>query len=193
MFNLVVFGAPGSGKGTQSARLIEEYGLYHISTGDLLRGHISRDTELGRIANEYITKGQLIPDSLMIEILEHELDSNEETRNGVIYDGFPRTIDQAKALNEMLERRGSKVHAVVGLEVDDDELVRRLLKRGEESGRSDDNIDTINNRLKVYHSVTKPLRAFYENEGKYHNIPGVGSVDDIFQAICTSLKTVNKD
>ena len=102
MYNLVVFGAPGSGKGTQSALMIEEYGLYHISTGDLLRDHIRRDTELGRVANDYITKGQLIPDDLMIEILEHTLDTNSETAKGVIFDGFPRTIEQAKALNKML-------------------------------------------------------------------------------------------
>ncbi|MCM1484108.1 MAG: adenylate kinase [Muribaculaceae bacterium] len=193
MFNLVVFGAPGSGKGTQSARLINEYGLYHISTGELLREHIKNGTELGKIADTYISKGNLIPDDLMIDILEHELDNNEETRAGVIFDGFPRTIEQAKALNKMLERRGSKVHAVVGLDVNDDELVRRLLKRGEESGRADDNLDTINSRLKVYHSVTKPLRKFYEEEGKYHHIPGTGSVEDIFHTIRESLKPVREN
>lgn len=171
MFNLVVFGAPGSGKGTQSARLINEYGLYHISTGELLREHIKQNTELGRVAESYISKGNLIPDELMIEILEHELDSNEETRAGVIFDGFPRTIEQAKALNDMMNRRGTKVHAVIGLDVADEELIQRLLKRGEESGRSDDNLETINSRLKVYHSVTKPLRKFYEEEGNTLTFP----------------------
>lgn len=183
MYNLVVFGAPGSGKGTQSAKLIDEYGLYHISTGDLLRDHIARDTQLGRVANEYISQGHLIPDELMINILEHTLDSNSETANGVIFDGFPRTIQQAKALNEMLERRGAKVDAVVGLEVDDKELIERLLKRGEQSGRSDDNLETINERLNVYHSQTKPLRDFYIKEGKYHGIEGSGTIDDIFHRI----------
>lgn len=187
MYNLVVFGAPGSGKGTQSAKLIDEYGLYHISTGELLRDHIARGTELGKVANEYISKGQLIPDDLMIRILDRELETNEDTKKGVIFDGFPRTIEQARALNEMLARRGSKVHAVVGLDVDDDELIDRLLKRGKESGRSDDNLETINKRLKVYHEQTMPLRAFYEAEGKYHHIPGKGSVDEIFHTIRTSL------
>lgn len=188
MYNLVVFGAPGSGKGTQSARLIDEYGLYHISTGELLRDHIARDTQLGRVANEYISKGHLIPDNLMIDILEHTLESNPETAAGVIFDGFPRTIEQAKALKEMLAKRGSKVHAVVGLEVEDEELVERLLKRGLESGRSDDNLETINNRLEVYNKQTAPLREYYQNEGKYHGIKGSGSIDEIFNSIRESLK-----
>ncbi len=188
MYNLVVFGAPGSGKGTQSARMIDEYGLYHISTGDLLRDHIRRDTELGRVANSYITKGQLIPDELMIDILDHTLDTNEETSKGVIFDGFPRTIEQAKALNKMLERRGSKVHAVVGLEVSEPELFDRLVKRGKDSGRSDDNPETISNRLKVYHEQTSPLKEFYKNEGKYHGIKGEGTIDDIFDSIKKSLE-----
>lgn len=188
MYNLVVFGAPGSGKGTQSARLIDEYGLYHISTGELLRDHIARDTALGRVADSYISKGQLIPDDLMIDILEHTLDENPETVNGVIFDGFPRTIEQAKALKKMLARRGSKVHAVVGLEVPDEELVDRLIKRGKESGRSDDNLETINNRLKVYNSQTAPLRDYYTAEGKYHGVKGSGAIDDIFNAIKVELR-----
>ncbi len=188
MYNLVVFGAPGSGKGTQSARLIDEYGLYHISTGELLRDHIRRETELGKTANQYISKGHLIPDQLMIDILENTLNENPETANGVIFDGFPRTIEQADALNEMLGRRGSKVHAVVGLEVDDKELIDRLLKRGQESGRADDNIDTINERLKVYNTQTAPLREYYIKQGKYHGIKGSGSIDDIFRDIKHQLK-----
>lgn len=188
MYNLVVFGAPGSGKGTQSARLIDEYGLYHISTGELLRDHIARDTELGRIADSYISKGQLIPDDLMIDILEHTLNENPETANGVIFDGFPRTIEQAKALKTMLAKRGSKVHAVVGLEVPDEELMDRLVKRGVESGRSDDNPETINNRLKVYNAQTAPLRDYYVGEGKYHAIKGSGAIDDIFNSIKEALR-----
>ncbi|MDE5686205.1 MAG: adenylate kinase [Paramuribaculum sp.] len=190
MYNLVVFGAPGSGKGTQSARMIDEYGLYHISTGELLRDHIARQTELGRIADEYISQGHLIPDDLMISILENTLDSNPETASGVIFDGFPRTIPQAEALNVMLERRGAKVNAVIGLEVDDAELIDRLLKRGQESGRSDDNLETINERLNVYNKQTAPLRDFYIKEGKYHAIKGSGSIDDIFNEIRTRLNSV---
>ena len=193
MYNLVVFGAPGSGKGTQSARLIDEYGLYHISTGELLRDHIARGTELGKVADSYISKGQLIPDEPMIEILENTLDENPETRNGVIFDGFPRTIPQAKALKTMLEKRGSKVHAVVGLEVEDSELIDRLLKRGLESGRSDDNLETINARLKVYNDQTAPLMEYYKREGKYHGVKGSGAIDDIFNAIKNELKGTNED
>ncbi len=183
MFNLVIFGAPGSGKGTQSDRIIDEYGLYHISTGELLRDQINKGTKLGKIADAYISKGQLIPDKLMVDILAQELDKNALTSKGVIFDGFPRTIEQAKALKEMLAKRGSKVHAVVGLEVDEDELVDRLLKRGQQSGRSDDNLETINKRLDVYHSTTRPLKEYYTTEQKYHAINGTGSIDEIFDKV----------
>ena len=187
MYNLVVFGAPGSGKGTQSARLIDEYGLYHISTGELLRDHIARGTELGKIADSYISKGNLIPDDLMIERLDDTLSTNPQTANGVIFDGFPRTIQQARALNEMLHRRGSEVHAVVGLEVPEDELMARLIKRGADSGRSDDNPETIKSRLDVYHNQTAPLRDFYIKEGKYYGVKGSGSIDDIFADIKSKI------
>lgn len=188
MLNIVIFGAPGSGKGTQSDRLISKYGLHHISTGEVLRDHIARGTELGKIADSYISKGLLIPDDLMIRVLEHVLDSDpENTSKGVIFDGFPRTIDQAKALKKMLASRGSKVHAVVGLEVPEDELIRRMINRGKETGRADDNLDTIKNRLSVYHSQTSPLREYYISEGKYHGIDGAGDVDEIFSRIKESL------
>ena len=193
MFNVVIFGAPGSGKGTQSERLIDEYGLFHISTGEVLRDHIARGTELGKIADSYISQGKLIPDELMVDILANVLDNNPEAENGVIFDGFPRTIPQAKALKKMLADRNSKVHAVVGLEVDDNELVDRLLKRGKESGRSDDNLETINKRLEVYHNQTSPLRDYYKQEGKYHAIPGSGSIDDIFESIKCSIAKATKE
>ena len=189
MLNLIIFGAPGSGKGTQSERLIDEYGLHHISTGELLRRHIAEGTELGTIANKYISQGHLIPDDLMIQVLEDVLDSNPElTSKGVIFDGFPRTIDQAKSLNDMLAKRGTKVHAVVGLEVNEDDLIKRMLQRGKESGRADDNIDTIRERLNVYHNQTSPLRDFYITEGKYHAINGNGNVENVFGDIKKSLK-----
>lgn len=188
MFNLVIFGAPGSGKGTQSERLIENYGLYHISTGEVLRDHIKRGTELGKIADSYISVGKLIPDELMINILADVLDKNAEaTGKGVIFDGFPRTIEQAKALKTMLAERGSQVSVVIGLEVPDEELVDRLVKRGKESGRSDDNQETITKRLEVYHSQTSPLRDFYVAEGLYAAINGSGSIDSIFADICKAV------
>lgn len=188
MLNLVIFGAPGSGKGTQSDRLIEAFGLHHISTGEVLRDHISRGTELGRIANSYISKGQLIPDDLMIRVLEHLIDSNEDyARDGVIFDGFPRTIPQAIALNKLMADHGEKIAAVIGLEVDEDELIKRMLNRGKQTGRADDNLETITNRLKVYHNQTSPLRDFYIEQGIYHAINGNGSVDSIFASIKESL------
>lgn len=183
MLNLVLFGGPGSGKGTQSARLIDNYGLYHISTGELLRDHIKRGTDLGKIADQYISKGQLIPDQLMISILEDTLDKEAKEKKGVIFDGFPRTIPQAEALAEMLKKRGTDVHAVIGLEVPDDELTDRLLKRGIESGRSDDNPEAIKQRLDVYHSQTQPLRQHYIEKGKYVPVKGTGHIDDIFENI----------
>lgn len=191
MFNLVIFGAPGSGKGTQSERLIEKYNLHHISTGEVLRDHISRGTELGKIADLYISKGQLIPDELMVRVLAHELDNNpEKTANGVIFDGFPRTIPQAKALKEMLADRGTKVHAVVGLEVPEEHLVDRMLKRGQVEGRADDNLETIKKRLDVYHNQTSPLKEYYLEEGKYHAIDGGTTVETVFDNIVKSLDSI---
>lgn len=188
MFNIVIFGAPGSGKGTQSENLISHYGLFHISTGEVLRDNIARGTELGKIAGTYISDGKLIPDDLMISILADILDNTPEAKNGVIFDGFPRTINQAGALKEMLAERGARVDAVVGLEVDEDELIDRLIKRGKESGRSDDNLETIKKRLQVYHSQTQPLRDYYMKEGTYLPIKGVGTVEGIFESIKAAIK-----
>ena len=183
MLNVVIFGAPGSGKGTQSEKLINEYGLFHISTGDVLREQIAKGTELGKTADSYISKGQLIPDDLMVDILAHVLDSHEECKKGVIFDGFPRTIAQAEALTRMLAERQAQVDVVLGLEVEEQELIDRLLKRGQVSGRSDDNLETIQKRLDVYHNQTKPLKDFYQKENKYRAIPGMGSIVDIFENI----------
>ena len=191
MFNIVIFGGPGSGKGTQSNKLISHYNLFHISTGDVLRDHIRRGTDLGNTANSYISKGKLIPDDLMVSILEQVLiDNAQAVADGVIFDGFPRTIPQAKALNEMLQKRGNKVNIVIGLEVPDEELTERLLKRGLESGRSDDNRETIAKRLEVYHSQTAPLKAFYQNQGIYAAIKGIGTIDSIFQSIQEAIDKV---
>lgn len=187
MFNLVIFGGPGSGKGTQSEKLIDRYGLTHISTGEVLRAEIAAGTELGKIADSYISKGNLIPDDLMVSILAAKVDRLMPSSKGFIFDGFPRTIPQAEALNELLEKRGAQLDAVVGLEVADNELIDRMIKRGQQTGRADDNPQTISNRLKVYHSQTQPLRDYYMKRGKYHAIAGSGSVDDIFDAITAEL------
>ena len=188
MNNIVLFGAPGSGKGTQSAKLIAEYGLYHISTGELLRDHIKRGTELGKTADSYISKGQLIPDQLMIDILDDVLEKEAAGKEGVVFDGFPRTIPQAEALKGLLRKRGTDLHAVVGLEVPEDELVQRMIARGKETGRADDNIDTIKNRLDVYHKQTLPLKEYYTNEGNYLAVNGTGIVDEIFSDIASKLE-----
>lgn len=186
--NIVIFGGPGSGKGTQSDKIIERYGLHHISTGELLRDHIARGTELGVTADSFISKGQLIPDELIIEVLASVFKDNPAlVEKGVIFDGFPRTIPQAVALNTMLAGLGTELHAVVGLEVAEDELVRRMLERGKTSGRSDDNIDTIRKRLDVYRNQTSPLRDFYKEQNKFLHIDGNRTVEAIFGDICSGL------
>ena len=188
MLNIVIFGAPGSGKGTQSDKLIEHYHLFHISTGDVLRDNIKRGTELGKIAKGFIDQGQLVPDELIIDILAQVLDENkEQTTEGVIFDGFPRTIPQAEALEHLLADRGTQVDAVVGLEVPEEELIRRILLRGQLSGRSDDNEETARKRLETYHNQTSPLKAYYQEQGKYRAIDGLGSIDGIFELIKEAL------
>lgn len=191
MLNIVIFGAPGSGKGTQSENLIAHYELFHISTGDVLRDHIKRGTELGKTAKQYIDQGQLIPDELMIGILAQVIDDNKEAaQNGVIFDGFPRTIPQAEALETLLNERGTSVTAVVGLEVPEEELIDRLVKRGQMSGRSDDNEETIKKRLVVYHSQTQPLIEWYKQEGIHYHINGLGELDRIFADICAVMDRI---
>jgi adenylate kinase len=180
MKNIVIFGAPGSGKGTQSDLLIEHYGLGHISTGDVLRNEIKKGTELGKTAQGFIDNGQLIPDELMVSILANVYDSFGRGHKGVIFDGFPRTIPQAEALKKMLEERGDKVAAMIELDVPEDELMTRLIKRGQQSGRADDNEETIKKRLVVYHSQTQPLIEWYKQEGLHHHINGLGTLERIF-------------
>lgn len=189
MLNIVIFGAPGSGKGTQSERIVGKYGINHISTGDVLRAEIKNGTELGKTAKGYIDQGQLIPDSLMIDILANVFDSFEDSK-GVIFDGFPRTIAQAEALKAMLRDRGQEVSVMLDLDVPEDELMTRLIKRGQETGRADDNEETIKKRLVVYHTQTAPLIDWYKNEGKYRHINGVGSLDDIFADIVEAVEKV---
>ena len=188
MLNIVIFGAPGSGKGTQSEKITEKYGIRHISTGDVLREEIKNGTELGKTAKRYIDEGQLLPDELIIDILASVLDSMKG-HNGVIFDGFPRTIPQAEALKKLLQDRGQDITAMLDLDVPEEELITRLLKRGQESGRADDNMETIKKRLDVYKSQTFPLIEYYKKEGKYTHIKGVGALDDIFRDIAAVIET----
>lgn len=190
MKNIVIFGAPGSGKGTQSDKMIEKFGFEHISTGDVLRGEIKKGSELGKTAQEYINQGQLVPDQLIVDMLAKVYDEFGRDHKGVIFDGFPRTIPQAEALKAMLSERGDKVAAMIELDVPEDELMKRLLLRGQQSGRSDDNEETIRKRLDVYHSQTAPLIDWYEREGIRHHIDGLGELDRIFGDICKVIDEV---
>ena len=183
MLNIVIFGAPGSGKGTQSDKIIAEYGVEHISTGDVLRAEIKAGTEVGKKAAALINEGKLVPDSVILEILASTLDAKGKDIKGVIFDGFPRTIAQAEALNTLLAERGEAVSTVIGLEVDDEELIKRIVARGATSGRADDNAETAKKRLETYYNQTLPLKDFYIKEGKYAMIEGVGAIDEIYARI----------
>jgi len=190
MLNIVIFGAPGSGKGTQSDLMKKNYNLAHISTGDVLRQEMKDDTELGKTAKEYINKGQLVPDDLICDMLDKVLGTIKDAK-GVIFDGFPRTIPQAEALEKILNKRNMEVSVLLDLRVEDEELINRLLERGRISGRSDDNEETIQSRLKVYHSQTAPLAEYYNKKGKHVAIKGTGSIDDIFSRIDEAIKKIN--
>jgi len=187
MLNIVIFGAPGSGKGTQSERIVEKFGINHISTGDVLRAEIKNETALGKTAKGYIDQGQLVPDELIIDILASVLDSFKESK-GVIFDGFPRTIPQAQALKVMLNERGQDVSVMLDLDVPEEELITRLLKRGEQCGRADDNMETIKKRLVVYNTQTSPLKEYYKKEEKYQFIKGLGTMDGIFADIVAAVE-----
>lgn len=186
MKNIVIFGAPGSGKGTQSDLLVKKYGFKHISTGDVLRAEIKNGTELGNTAKGFIDNGQLIPDSLMIDILASVYDSLCPCE-GVIFDGFPRTIPQAEALKEMLAKRGTEVSGMLELDVPNEMLIERLVNRGKTSGRADDNEETIRKRLDVYNNQTAPLIEWYEKEDKRHAVKGYGELEEINAALCAVI------
>lgn len=179
MLNLVLFGPPGAGKGTQALFLAQTFNLVHLSTGDLLRQEIAARTDLGRMADEIISKGELVPDSIVIAMIEEKL-KKPKTTVGFIFDGFPRTVPQAKALDELLRKHKSKVSVMLCLEVDKAELIDRLLKRGLTSGRCDDaEAATIETRINVYNEKTAPIIKYYESQGKYHPIKGVGDIEEI--------------
>lgn len=188
MLNIVIFGPPGSGKGTQSDKIIEKYGLAHISTGQVLRKEIKAKTEAGITAKLFIDKGQLVPDDLIISILEKEYDKLSN-RIGVIFDGFPRTPAQAIELKTMLQKRKTDISLMLSLEVERKELIERLLNRGKTSGRSDDTLGTIEKRIAVYEKQTAPVIDFYRKENKHFPIEGVGKVDAIFGRIKNAIES----
>ncbi|MBN8784732.1 MAG: adenylate kinase [Sphingobacteriales bacterium SCN 48-20] len=187
MFNLILFGPPGSGKGTQSEKLVDKYGLVHLSTGNLLREEIKSETPLGLEAKKFIDKGQLVPDEVVIGMVDSYFDKHKDAR-GFLFDGFPRTVAQAEALDKLLELKKNGIAAVLALEVGEEELIARLLNRGKTSGRSDDTDEAvIRKRFSVYSQETSPVAEHYRKQDKFHSIKGEGSVDAIFDALSSAI------
>ncbi|MDR0815642.1 MAG: adenylate kinase [Bacteroidales bacterium] len=190
MLNIVLFGGPGAGKGTQALLLTEKFGLMHLSTGDMLRKEIASGSELGKIAGEIISNGELAPDELVIDMIREHIGQHPEAK-GFIFDGFPRTQAQALALDKLLEEKDVQITAMVALDVSVDELTTRLLKRGEVSGRADDqSIDVIHNRIEVYHQKTEPIIDYYRAQEKYHPVDGLGSIEEIFNRLKQVILTL---
>ena len=192
MLNIVLFGPPGAGKGTQAEKLIEKYGFNHISTGEVIREQIRKGTELGRSVQSYIEKGQLAPDGLVIDIIADYVAKHKDAK-GNIFDGFPRTTVQAKAFDEIMEKNGTPVSVMLSLEVPDEELVKRLLLRGKESGRADDsNEGVIRDRIDVYKAQTAVVADHYKPQGKHRAVNGLGTIDEIFGRLCQEIESLNK-
>lgn len=190
MTNLILFGPPGSGKGTQAKYIVEKYELLHISTGDLFRYEMGNDTPLGLKAKEYIKKGELVPDEITIGMLKNKVNAHPDVP-GYIFDGFPRTVAQAEALDAFLSEKEQSVSMLLALDVDDDEIVKRILNRGKTSGRADDNDEEIiRNRISVYNSETSQVFDYYKKQDKSTSISGIGSIDEIFDRICTEIDKV---
>jgi adenylate kinase len=190
MINLVLFGPPGAGKGTQAQKIKEKYDLIHLSTGDILRSELASKTPLGLEAKKYMDKGELVPDQVVIGMIESKINKNMDAK-GFIFDGFPRTTEQAKALDKMLEDKDLGISAMLALEVDHDELVKRLLNRAKESGREDDKDETvIENRISVYQKETAPVINYYDAQGKFKSINGVGDINEIFDNICNAIDNI---
>ena len=187
MLNIIICGAPGCGKGTQSQLIVDKYKLKHFSTGDLLRKEIESKSELGKEAESYISKGNLVPDQMIIDIIKKGLENIPADAAGIILDGFPRTVEQAQALEDMMSESGKETTVLLDLQVENRELINRLLIRGETSGRCDDNLETIKKRLQVYEQKTAPVSDFYRNIGKYTPVNGMGSIAEIFDRISEVL------
>ncbi|MFN3839820.1 MAG: adenylate kinase [Cyclobacteriaceae bacterium] len=186
MINLVIFGPPGAGKGTQSEKLISKYGFVHISTGDLFRWHTKNDTPLGRKVKEIMNSGALVPDEITISMLKEELDKNPNAK-GFLFDGFPRTVAQAEALDRFMKENGTAIHHVVALDVDETELRERIAKRKAIENRADDEEEKLNKRITEYFGKTIHVLPYYEKQGRLNRVNGVGKIDDIFTSICNAI------
>ena len=190
MLNVVLFGPPGAGKGTQAEKIIEMYNLIHLSTGDILRGELAAETSLGLEAKKYMDKGELVPDEVVIGMIESKINRNPDAA-GFIFDGFPRTTAQAKALDDLLLKKGTPVTAMIMLTVEREELIKRLLNRGRDSGRSDDqDISIVENRINVYNNETAPVIDYYEKQDKYIPVQGMGTIEDIFKRLCSAIDSL---
>lgn len=187
MLNLIIFGPPGAGKGTQSAKLIEKYQLHHISTGDMFRAHITNDTVIGKRVKQILADGLLVPDSITIEMLEEEVLNNAQA-TGFIFDGFPRTVAQAQALDDFLETKGQKIDIVLQLDTPEAELKQRIEERRKVSGRADDDADKLIKRMDEYFTKTIHVLPHYEAQGKVAKVNGIGKIDDIFNELCSHIK-----
>jgi len=188
MTNFLIFGPPGSGKGTQSVKLAEEFNLVHLSTGDMLREEVAAATEMGKKVEGLMKRGELVPDEVVIQMIAGRLDANPSA-GGFIFDGFPRTVEQAAALDKVLEEKNTSISKMLMLEVEHDELVKRLLLRAETSGRADDKkVDVIENRIKVYREKTEPVIDYYSKDNKYLPVNGMGDIDEIFDRLCKAVK-----
>jgi len=188
MLNIILFGPPGAGKGTQSEKIIDKYKLTHIATGDLFRKHLGEGTDLGKLAQKYMDEGNLVPDEVVIGMVDEKIKETQADSNGYIFDGFPRTVNQAKALDTLLDEKGEKIAGMIALDVPEEELKKRITERGKTSGRADDqNEAKIENRIKVYKDETLPVANYYDGEGKYVKIQGIGTIEEIFDKICTEI------
>ncbi|MDO1447569.1 adenylate kinase [Rhodocytophaga aerolata] len=191
MLNIVLFGPPGAGKGTQSQKLIEKYQLVHLSTGDLLRGEINAGTTLGLKAKELMDKGILVPDEVVVGMIENKIKENSMAK-GFIFDGFPRTVTQAQALDYMLSQNNTAITCMIALEVEDEELFKRVLLRGQTSGRPDDQNETlVRKRITEYNEKTLPVADYYRKQNKYLSVYGIGEIDEIFSTICSKIDTIS--
>lgn len=187
MLNIVLFGPPGAGKGTQSQFLMDRFHLSHISTGDLFRKHLKEGTDLGKLAQKYMDEGNLVPDKVVIDMVDDKIQTDGNVA-GYIFDGFPRTVEQAKALDHLLDERGTPIRGMIALVVPEEELINRLMERGKTSGRVDDqNKEKIAHRIEVYKKETLPVATYYKKQGKYNSIEGVGTIDEISQRIETVI------